>query len=353
MSAYTPAEHAHCHVCGHWTRLTTKGRLLYRHRYGGAAGSDYCIGGRHKVGQVVVGYTGPYVRDPRPWWRKDWNHGYRAHLPHPYSCAQGSSGCDVCGGHRDRKIHDETPEHPYQRITEAEYLAEKAEKSGEGPKPQFTDTSFAARQARMDELKQPAVSTSLRGDSGSGTLAVVAPNGDAARRAWKQVMFPHHYGTPNPTITIPQEATMNLNIQTTQGTARKHRATISSADGTQGVFCESDDLSTAIAQATSAVLSGASAATFAGVALQASQDFRGRAVSDPDSIRELFKHAIEAQEYVKVRYRDSEGNVSIRTVFPLRVTATGLAVECRNTVSASRGFRRLLFSRISTAEIED
>lgn len=351
MPEYTPAEHAHCLVCGHWTRLTGK-RLLYKHRYGGAAGSDYCIGSRYRVGQIIPGYTGPYVRDPRPWWHKDFAQGYRAHLPHPYSVLHGDSSCFICGGHADRHIHDE----PHQRIDEAEYLREQAEKQVGAERPVFTDTSFAARQARMDELKEPAVSTSLRGDAESGTDAVRAPNGDDARRAWKALMFLHHYGTPNPTITIPQEDTMNLNITTGPGTARKHRAVIQSEDGTQGVFCEANDLPTAIAQATSAVLSGTSAATFAGVILQSqakAANFRGRVVRDPGIIRDLFEYAIETQQYVKVRYQDADGNITDREVFPLRVSSDGFAVECRHAGTPTRGgFRRLLFSRVRTAEIE-
>jgi Tfp pilus assembly protein PilP len=64
---YTPAPHAHCHVCGHRVRLTDRRpRVMYRHRYGGQTGSDWCVGSREKVGAIIPGFIGPYSRDPRP-----------------------------------------------------------------------------------------------------------------------------------------------------------------------------------------------------------------------------------------------------------------------------------------------
>lgn len=332
MSDYNPAEHAYCHVCGRWTRLTRK-RVLYRHRYGGAPGSGYCVGGGRRVSEIIPGFTGPYVRDPRPvdrgepheddrqaWWMEDFARGYRAHLPHPYSTLQGDSGCFICGGHADRKIHDDTPENPYQRISLEAWKAEQEPPPSEQPKPQFTDTSWKARMERLRNT--PAVSTPLRGD-------------------------------PETTNPNRQENTMNLNITTGPGVDRKHRVVIQSKDGTQGVFCESNDLPTAIVQASHAVLSGATAASFAGVTLQdeSPRNFRGRTAVTPEKIRELFEFAIEQQEYVKVSYEDVVGSSSEREVFPLRVSEDGLAVMTRLSVPR-QGYRRLLFSRIQTAEIE-
>lgn len=60
---YAPSPHAHCHVCGQWVRLTGK-KLMYRHRPSDM--SDWCIGSRERVGAVIKGFLGPYVRDPRP-----------------------------------------------------------------------------------------------------------------------------------------------------------------------------------------------------------------------------------------------------------------------------------------------
>lgn len=167
----------------------------------------------------------------------------------------------------------------------------------------------------MRDLKAPAVSNALRGE------------------------------TKNSIIDV-QEDPMNLTITTETGKARKHRATIQSEDGTQGVFCEADDLNDAVAK----VISSPSAAAFE----EATRDPRRFVAYGQEEIRRLFETAIEQRKYVNVVYTDTQGTTTRRTIFPLRFSPSGSAVEGRNAVTLSeRSYRRLLLSRITSAKIDE
>lgn len=96
-----------------------------------------------------------------PWWSDDYFRGYRGHLPHPYLVLQGDVSCSICGGHSDRRIHDE----PHER--QAAPDPPTPEQLDEQPRAIFIDTSMAARQERINQFKQPALSSDPGGEKGN------------------------------------------------------------------------------------------------------------------------------------------------------------------------------------------
>lgn len=132
----------------------------------------------------------------------DYARGYRGHLPHPCTVLQGTTSCMLCGGHPDRKMHDE----PHQRITEAQYRAEQhglnaedARMRGQPQPPWPWDNHPPDGQGDaggyVAHLREKGYHAGVGDETqGKTVMGLRAPDGDAARRAWKDLMFLHHYG---------------------------------------------------------------------------------------------------------------------------------------------------------------
>ena len=330
MSKYTPARHAHCHVCGHWTRLTERSSLLYRHRYGGATGADYCIGSRYRVGQIIPGFLGPYVRDPRhkdqptrDWWKDDYFQGYRAHLRHPYTCLQGESGCGICGGHSDRKTH----EPPYEKQHDPDPPTQ--EELDAQPRPVFTDTRWESRMGRIRDLKQPAVSCPPRGDS---------------RKVVQR--YPD---------TNTQEDPMNLNITAERGKQKAHRVYATTEDNLQGFYCESDDLEAAVGQVVSLVAKGnTTLREFVTETVIAATPKPLVATTQP-AIKATVRRALSEGRYVKIDYdpKSLKDDPSYdRKVYPLYETADLDGFVARDPAKGP-GPRHFKYARVTQVKVID
>lgn len=289
------------------------------------------------------------------WWKADYFHGYRAHLPHPMMNSTGSEGrCDICGRSSTRD-HEE----PHQRITFWEWLDERAREHNpdldERPRPVFTDTRPAAR---LERMKAPAVSSELRGEIENRPEVVrihdeAEPGGQgfssssyfkqakAAEAMWPHIQSLLEGGNP-----------LNLNITTEPGKVKAHRAIVSTSDGTQGVFAEADELVAAIGQVIGSVQRGTTVSVYAGVEPEPTASDSApvpRTVYGSHDAKHLIRDAMAKDQTVELRYDGmSMGQARKVVVTPLYDTEDGLVFAAKQEGLGIRNFR---YSRVRHARV--
>lgn len=277
------------------------------------------------------------------WWDSDYFRGYRSKYRHPHSPSTGSAGgCDICGHVSSSRMHEQ----PWRRLTFEEFQEERqwARAGIDGrPKPVFTDTSFAATQAR---LKAPAVSTSDRGEHRKHVVYVATPEPTDLD------LFGSYIDAElgRNTHTTPKETTtMNLNVTVVPGSTCAHRASVTDQSGRRGVFAEADDVFEAIKQATEyaqLVLPQSPAK----VLKQRPTYTPGKLATTAAEKGLMLTHALNNAAYLSIDYMDAQGDRTYdRRVFPLRRTTDRRGFFAR---TEEGGTRQFVLGRVTRMVIE-